>query len=216
MSNLVDGQTGLNYLPEYEREINFLDNLRKQRDELDGISSKWLQYQSEKARLELSVYDARKKLREERRKLDQLNEKLSEIQEIEKELDLTKEKLDQACIRVEDQVITLSSRIRRVQRQLLESYKNDVNALFIDIDQMVSNQVKPILEKIGAPPSSLARTCPICAREEGRVDTEDQFEFWTAMIPCGHQFCHSCADLANERRKCHLCNRLPDGILTLY
>lgn len=200
----------------FDSYISFIQRVKDQKNELDRLGSKWLSIKTKENTMKLDILRAERELKNEQKKLEGLMEKVDHILNLENEINDIEEKLRKSSQRVEDQVIILASRVRSVQRQLLESYKNDINSLFIDIDQMITNQTKPMLEKIGCSPNLIPKACVVCAREKGEQNSNDTFSQWIAMIPCGHQFCQECAEYANDRLKCHLCNQIPDGILSLY
>jgi archaellum component FlaC len=190
--------------------------IRQQKNILNDLSNQWLQFETDKTNIQIAIYKAKDELKSKQQQLNTLNQRIEQITTLEEEINETENKLATTSQRIDDKITTLSSRVRQTQRQLLNNYKNDIHSLFIDLDLLITSQVKPMLDNIGHHHTQIPSICTICTREEGHTNNDNTFDFWTAIIPCGHKFCHECATRANQDLKCHLCNRVPDGILTLY
>ena len=112
-----------------------------------------------------------------------------------------KSELDQILSRLQDKVIQSTTRIRQAQRKSLEIMKKDLQSNFHQADQLITSNVQPLLEKLNTGNNNsidLKPSCIICAKVQSDTDAEDTFNKLTALIPCGHTFCHDCSAYAYE------------------
>lgn len=204
-----------------------LNRLKEQRSEIDLISIKWLELETNQLELKLAITKGEHELIDKRKYLNELEEKIRRMEDIEDEVATMETNLQTTLTKIEDQILASTSQIRQQQRASLEKVKQEVRQSFLVVDAEITASVQPILDKINHNPNLSRKNrsnihqlippiCQICAKQEGPENSEETFNRRVAIIPCGHNFCMSCAEYAYERERCHICNQIPDGILTLF